>query len=135
MQTVSLSFEVPDYSSMEAPILAGSNKKPKMKEAYPSFCIPGNKALAKSLKPGETFTAQVTFKVVEIAIHERADGKEEASMYGGGTRVELEARQMIIGKKLSVMDEPKDEEGGAEAIRDYFTKKTHITGAQNENVA
>src|SRR6478609_9098216 len=122
MQTVSLSFQTPDYSKM-SPMEAGSTKKMPMKECYPSLCIPGNETLAKSLKAGQEFEAVVKFRVRAVTIEDR-DGKSKndyPSEYSG-TRVELEA-QSLMPKGISMQNGGGtfDDESGEDAIRSFFT--------------
>jgi hypothetical protein len=137
MQTVSLSFQTPDYSKMEATPIGGTAKKMPMKECYPSLCIPGNETLAKSLKAGQEFEAVVKFRVRAVMIEDR-DGKSKndyPSEYNG-TRVELEA-QSLMPKGISMQNGGGtfDDESGEDAIRSFFTKKTNLAGAQAAGIA
>lgn len=91
-----------------------------MKTAYPTFCIPGNRTLAKGLRVDQEFTATVTFRVKEVAIRDKSKG--EGPSYDdqyGGTRVELEATEMVI-KDLK---EESEEESGSEALSRFLEKK------------
>lgn len=135
MQTVSLSFQTPDYSKMTGPMEAGSNKKIPMKECYPSLCIPGNETLARSLKAGQEFEAVVKFRVRAVTIEDRDSKNDYPSEYSG-TRVELEA-QSIMPKGVSLANGAGsfDDESGEDAIRSFFTKKTNLAGAQAAGIA
>lgn len=113
--TINLSFEAPDYGNI------GQSKPDRdTKTCYPSLNIPGNMALAKSLKVGKEFTATVKFRVCEISIRERDGDDDDMPGPYGGTHVELEAQSMTIdGVKIS---EPDGEESGSDAISKYFAK-------------
>ncbi len=106
MQTVSLGFQVPDYNHCCAPV--SPEPAQRTKTAYPSFCIPGNRELAKTLKVDQEFTAVVKFRVKEIAVREKSkdSGPSWDDQYDG-TRVELEANEMTI--KDMKMEESEDE--------------------------
>lgn len=123
MKVINLGFEAPDYSKMHgccAPESSAEDKKTPTKTVYPSMSIPGNKALARALKPGQKFTATVTFVVAEVAIRDRKGDSEDGPVdIYGGTRVELEAESMSVeGVKV---EDAEEEVSGAEAIAKYFS--------------
>lgn len=115
--TINLGFDAPDYGGMSI----GSSLPPKLdtQTCYPSLNIPGNMALAKSLRPGQEFTATVKFRVAEISIRERDGDDDDYSPYGG-THVELEAQSMVPDVNIK---EVGNEDDGKEAIAKYFDKK------------
>jgi len=128
MNTIDLGFKVPDYGSpLSKP---EPDKETPTKTAYPSMTIVGNKALAKSLKPGQKIKAMVTFRVCEVAVREREEGRGPSydDQYGG-TRVELEAENMTMdGVKI----EDSDEKDGVSAFKEYMSKKASKTGDNEE---
>lgn len=119
--TIDLSFETPDYG---APCRGEATNKAEwaMKKVFPSLTIPNNIALAKSLTAGQEFTATVRLRVAEVMIRERADGGDSRKLSdypGEGVRVELEVQSMTP-QGVSVEDEEKAEDDGADAIKKYF---------------
>lgn len=121
MDTIDLGFEAPDYSGMNGGLsMHESPKEAATKTCYPSMTIPGNAALARSLKPGQEFTAMVKFRVSEVAIRERDGDEDEGIDIYGGTHVELEAQKITFeGIKIEAMDR----EDGASAFAKFMGKK------------
>lgn len=124
MNTVNLAFQVPDYRKMDSGAMP--EKETPTKDSYPSMTICDNKDLARSLRPGQEFTATVKFRVSEISIRDRDEDEEddEPMNYAGssGTRVELEAQSMVMdGVNMKMGSE---EEDGKEAVGKYFNKKS-----------
>lgn len=138
MPEISLSYKVPDYGKMDtmpAPVGGKSNKTPT-KDDYPTLSIPGNLALAQSLRAGQEFTATVKFRVSEVAIRDKDRGDVEdddddrpCDVYGG-TRVELQAQSMNI--QGVAIKEGSQEADGATAIKNYFGKKAKAANSEGD---
>ena len=127
--TISLGFETPDYSAMNTLAAPVPEKDMPTKTAYPSMTIPGNKGLARALKPGTEITALVTFKVAEVCIRDRGQKDDGPVDVYGGTHVELEAKSMTF-ENLKVED--TEEVDGKTAFQQFLGKKNK-GGDSDEN--
>lgn len=121
-QTINLGFPTPDYSACK-PCAAEPASETPTKTAYPCMTVPGNDALARSLKAGQTVTALVEFRVSEVAIRERDPERQRNNFVDeyGGTRVELEARTITFDNVK--IEDDGGEEDGKSAFEKFRQKK------------
>lgn len=130
MPSIPTGYDVPDYSSegMTTPMPNEPMKekdRPK-KTVYPDITLRGASAEAVMgmANVGETFTAEVTFKVTEC--NQRKGGSKEWTneKEANTSSVCLEIMDMQAEGANSPPDEGADEQGSDEAIDSYRKSKT-----------
>lgn len=118
-----------DYSAMDAaPVVAGKPAKKPTKTVYPDLTLRGDAAdqIIAAHQAGETFDADVTFKVT--GIHQKAGGSQP---YGdeNESRVELEIIN-IEKEDETEPDEPEEDAGSA--VDSYLANKGAAAPAEED---